>query len=243
MSNSCTILLKSLRIRGGVLVFNILVVEDDSELRGLYCAVLTKNRYNVFGAVNGDEALDILDREYIDLIISDIMMPGMDGFELTRTLREAEYNLPILMITAKDSFYDKKQGFAAGTDDYMVKPIDINEMVLRVEALLRRSKSVSERKQVIGDTALLYDSLVVKQKGQSIELPQKEFYLLYMLASFPNRIFTRQQIMDEIWGMDSETDARTVDVHINRLRDRFRDSEDFEIVTVRGLGYKVVKKQ
>lgn len=225
-----------------ILVFNILVVEDDAELRGLYCAVLSKNRYNAFGAENGEEALDILDREFIDLIISDIMMPGMDGVELTRTLREAKYNLPVLMITAKDSFYDKKRGFAAGTDDYMVKPIDINEMILRVEALLRRSKSVSERKQVIGNTALLYDSLTVRQNDIPMELPQKEFYLLYMLASFPNRIFTRQQIMDEIWGMDSETDARTVDVHINRLRDRFRDSDDFEIVTVRGLGYKVVKR-
>lgn len=223
-------------------MFNILVVEDDSELRGLFCAVLTRNGYNALAAENGNDALDVLDREYVDLIISDIMMPGMDGFELTKTLREAQFNMPILMITAKDSFYDKKLGFSVGTDDYMVKPIDINEMVLRVEALLRRSKSVSEKKQVIGDTSLLYDSLTICQNSDTIELPQKEFYLLYMLCSFPNRIFTRQQIMDEIWGMDSETDARTVDVHINRLRDRFRDSKDFEIVTVRGLGYKVVKK-
>jgi len=224
-------------------VFNILVVEDDFELRGLYCAVLTRNGYKAVGAENGNIALDVLDREYIDLIICDIMMPEMDGLELTETLREAGYNLPILMITAKDSFYDKKKGFAAGTDDYMVKPIDINEMILRVEALLRRAKSVSEKKQTIGDTSMLYDSLTVCQDNMSVELPQKEFYLLYMLCSFPNRIFTRQQIMDEIWGMDSETDARTVDVHINRLRDRFRDNRDFEIVTVRGLGYKVVRKK
>jgi len=224
-------------------VFNILVVEDDMELRSLFCAVLGRNGYRAFSADNGNSALELMEREYIDLIICDIMMPEMDGFELTKTLREADFTLPILMITAKDSFYDKKEGFAAGTDDYMVKPIDINEMVLRVEALLRRARSVSEKKQSIGDTVLLYDSLTVRQNGGAIELPQKEFYLLYMLCSFPNRIFTRQKIMDEIWGMDSETEARTVDVHINRLRDRFRDNRDFEISTVRGLGYKVVKKQ
>lgn len=224
-------------------MFNILVAEDDSELRSLFCAVLNRSGYKAFSADNGNSALEVMDREYIDLIICDIMMPEMDGFELTKTLREAEYTLPILMITAKDSFYDKKEGFAAGTDDYMVKPIDINEMVLRVEALLRRARSVSEKKHTIGDTVLLYDSLIVRQNGESIELPQKEFYLLYMLCSFPNRIFTRRQIMDEIWGMDSETETRTVDVHINRLRDRFRDSRDFEINTVRGLGYKVVKRQ
>lgn len=170
------------------------------------------------------------------------MMPRMDGYELTRALREAKYDLPILMVTAKDQFDDMQKGFRAGTDDYMVKPINVRELVLRVEALLRRAKISNEKKIVVGSTTLDYDALTVTLDGKETLLPQKEFYLLYKLLSYPNKIFTRQQLMDEIWGMFSETDERTVNTHINRLREKFSDCGDFEIVTVRGLGYKAVKK-
>ncbi|MNN48393.1 Heme response regulator HssR [compost metagenome] len=169
------------------------------------------------------------------------MMPLMDGYELTRTLRDNNNNLPVLMVTARETFADKQQGFLVGIDDYMVKPINVNEMLLRVGALLRRAKIISERRIEWGGTVLDYDSLTVNQGQESILLPQKEFYLLYKLISYPNKIFTKQQLMDEIWGMDTESDEHTVVVHINRLRERFRESTDFEIVTVRGLGYKAVK--
>ncbi|ABR34631.1 MULTISPECIES: response regulator transcription factor [Clostridium] len=222
-------------------MFHILIVEDDKELRELFSTVLLKNGYKTTGAKDGIEALNVLDKEYIDLIISDIMMPNMDGFELIKSIRDAQFNLPILMITAKERFQDKQRGFLLGIDDYMVKPIDVNEMVLRVGALLRRAQIISERKQSVGDTMLEYDSLSVYQNGEATVLPQKEFYILYKLISYPNRIFTRQELMDEFWGLDSETDIRTVDVHINRLRDRFKNNIDFDILTVRGLGYKVVK--
>lgn len=223
-------------------MFNILVVEDDAKLRQLFCTVLTRNGYQALPAVNGEDALDVLDKEYIDLMICDIMMPLMDGFELTRTLRDNNQQLPILMVTARENFADKQQGFLVGIDDYMVKPINVNEMILRVGALLRRAKIISERKIEWGETVLDYDTLTVIQGPESILLPQKEFYLLYKMISYPNKIFTKQQLMDEIWGMDSESDEHTVVVHINRLRERFRESEDFEIVTVRGLGYKAVKR-
>ncbi|MGN7765758.1 response regulator transcription factor [Paenibacillus sp. 22594] len=222
-------------------MFNILVVEDDSKLRQLFCTVLTKNGYNAIPAVNGEDALTLLDKEYIDLIICDIMMPLMDGYELTRTLRDNNNNLPVLMVTARENFADKQQGFLVGIDDYMVKPINVNEMILRVGALLRRARIISERRIEWGGTVLDYDALTVIQGQESTLLPQKEFYLLYKLISYPNKIFTKQQLMDEIWGMDTESDEHTVVVHINRLRERFRESSDFEIVTVRGLGYKAVK--
>lgn len=223
-------------------MFKILVVEDDKELCQLFCRVLTREGYLAFSASDGEEALKILDREYIDLIISDIMMPNMDGYELTKAVREAENNIPILLITAKDSFDDMRKGFALGTDDYMVKPVNVNELLLRVNALLRRAKMINERKQTFGSVTLEYDSMTVYWEGGKEILPQKEFMLLFKLISSPGRIFTRQQLMDDIWGIDSASDARTVDVHINRLRDKFRDLKDFEIVTVRGLGYKVVRK-
>lgn len=221
-------------------MFQILVVEDDGKLRQLFKTVLSKNGYHVFGAEDGAQALEVLDQEHVDLIVSDVMMPNMDGFELARSLREADMDLPILIITAKGEYQDKEQGFSFGVDDYMVKPIDVNEMVLRVGALLRRVQSVSEKKLSFGTTVLEYESLTVYQDNHPQYLPQKEFYLLYKLASSPNKIFTRSQLMDEIWGMDSESDTKTVDVHVNRLRERFRDNPDFSIVTVRGLGYKVV---
>jgi len=222
-------------------MFNILVVEDDTKINSLFCTVLKRNGYNAIAAYDGEEALQKLESDFIDLIISDIMMPRMNGYELIEILRDNEYNLPILIITAKESFEDKQKGFAYGADDYMVKPIDVNEMVLRVGALLRRAKIISERKITVGSTILDYDALTIKFNNEEILLPQKEFNLLYKLISYPNKIFTRQQLMDEIWGMDSESEERTVDVHINRLRDKFKDCSDFSIVTVRGLGYKVVK--
>ncbi len=222
-------------------MFKILIVEDDVELRQLFTKVLTKNGYTVIGADNGKQALDILDREYVDLIVSDIMMPVMDGYELVSTLREGGSQTPILMITAKEDFDDMRLGFLSGTDDYMVKPVNVNEMVLRIGALLRRSQMINERKQVIGSTVLEYDSLTVTTNGVSMVLPQKEFMILYKLCSFPGRIFTRQQLMDDIWGYDSDTDVHTVEVHIGRLRERLRQNPDFQIVTIRGLGYKAVK--
>lgn len=223
-------------------MFHILVVEDDADMRELFCTVLSDNGYQCIPASDGCEALDIMDKEYIDLIVADIMMPNMDGYELTKALRDSKYELPILMVTAKDQFDDMQKGFRVGTDDYMIKPVNVKELVLRVEALLRRAKISSEKKIVVGSTTLDYDALTVTIHGEETMLPQKEFYLLYKLLSYPNKIFTRPQLMDEIWGMFSETDERTVNTHINRLRDRFADCSDFEIVTVRGLGYKAVKK-
>ena len=224
-------------------MFHIMVVEDDTELRDLFCAVLTERGYQTLPAAGGMEALDILEHSYVDLIISDIMMPKLDGFTLTEQLRNANYDMPILIITALDGLEDKRRGFRAGTDDYMVKPIDVNEMVWRVEALLRRSQIYSERRITIGSTVLDCDSLTVSFGGTDTSLPQKEFLLLFRLLSSMNRIFTRRQLMDELWGLDSEADPHTLEVHISRLRERFRDNPDFEIVTVRGLGYKAVKKQ
>lgn len=223
-------------------MFQILVVEDDKELRELFCAVLTENGYTAIPATDGQNALDILEDTYIDLIISDVMMPRMDGYALTRTLRDSNCNIPILMITARESVEAKHTGFLSGTDDYMVKPIDVNEMIWRVKALLRRSQIVNERKVSLGATTLDCDTLSMHYQDTSITLPQKEFFLLFKLFSSPNRIFTRRQIMDEIWGPENDTDPHTLEVHISRLREKTRTIPDFEIVAVRGLGYKVVKK-
>ncbi|MBC8542090.1 response regulator transcription factor [Bianquea renquensis] len=222
-------------------MLKILIAEDDRELRQLFSHVLLKNGYTVKSVTNGKEALEALDNDYYDLMISDIMMPVMDGYELVRVLREAGDKTPVLMITAKDSYDDMRAGFLSGTDDYMVKPINVNEMVLRVQALLRRAQMINERRQIIGNTVMEVDSLTVTTPDEAFVLPQKEFMLLYKMASYPGKIFTRQQLMDEIWGYDSDSDPHTVDVHIGRLRDRFRDSKDFKIVTMRGVGYKVVK--
>ncbi len=227
-------------------MFNIMVVEDDNHTRRLMCAVLERYGYHPIPCVDGQEALEQLDKKHVDLIILDIMMPRMDGYEFTKILRDGGSTLPILMISAKQAPSDKRKGFIIGTDDYMTKPVDEEEMILRIGALLRRSRIISERKLVVGNTVLYYDSLTVRTDGEAptaaggIELPQKEFLLLYKLLSYPNKIFTRRQLMDELWDMDSESDERTVDVHISRLRDRFRDNTDFDIITVRGLGYKAV---
>ena len=222
-------------------MLKILIAEDDGELLRLFSHVLTKNGYAVRGVSDGQEALDAMQGDYFDLIISDIMMPRVDGYELVSRLRSAGNQTPVLMITAKDAFDDMQRGFLSGTDDYMVKPVNVNEMVLRVSALLRRARMINERRQVLGSTVLECDSLTVNTGTETFNLPQKEFMLLYKMASYPGKIFTRQQLMDEIWGYDSDSDTHTVDVHIGRLRDRFRDSADFKIVTIRGVGYKVVR--
>ncbi len=221
-------------------MFNIMIVEDDANQRKLMSAVLEQYGYNVIQATDGIDALNLLDKKHVDLMILDIMMPRMDGFELTETLRQSGCNIPILMVTAKQSPVDKRKGFIIGTDDYMTKPVDEEEMVLRVGALLRRSKIVSEKKLTVGNTTLYYDSFTVVSGDATNEHPQKEFLLLFKLLSYPGKIFTRRQLMDEIWDMDSESDERTVDVHVSRLRDKYRNSPDFEIITVRGLGYKAV---
>ena len=223
-------------------MFHILVVEDNANTRKLMQAVLSQNGYMPIPACDGEEALEILDRKHVDLILLDIMMPRMDGYTFTETLRASGCDIPILMVTAKDAPADKHRGFQIGTDDYMVKPVDEEEMILRIAALLRRSRIVNEHRLEVGQTVLDYDSLTVTSPQGVFELPKKEFMLLFKLLSYQNKIFTRRQLMDEIWDMDSESDERTVDVHINRLRDRFRASDDFEIVTVRGLGYKAVKR-
>ena len=222
-------------------MLKILIAEDDRELRQLFAHVLTKHGYTVSGVSNGQQALEAMSGDYFDLIISDIMMPVVDGYELVRQLRQTGCITPVLMITAKDAFDDMRLGFQSGVDDYKVKPINVNEMVLRVQALLRRAQMISDRRQTVGNTVLECDSLTVTVDGENFILPQKEFMLLYKMAAFPGRIFTRQQLMDEIWGYDSESDTHTVDVHIGRLRDRFRDNRDFKIVTIRGVGYKVVR--
>lgn len=223
-------------------MFHILVVDDDKSTRLLLKAVLESENYTVYTAENGEAALALMDQAHIDLVVLDIMMPKMDGYAFTKTLREGNNNLPILMVSAKQLPEDKKKGFLVGTDDYMTKPIDEEEMLLRIKALLRRARIVSERKIMVGDVVLDYDSLTVTRRGETQELPQKEFMLLYKLLSYPGKIFTRIQLMDEIWGADSETGWETVTVHIGRLRKRFENWDEFEIVSVRGLGYKVVKK-
>lgn len=223
-------------------MFKIIIAEDDRELRQLYTKVLRRNGYEVIEAEDGQEVIDLLDSTMPDLIISDIMMPNVDGYELVTTLRDFGYTIPVLMITAKDQFMDLQQGFIAGVDDYMVKPININEMLLRVQALLRRADMVSERKYMIGSTIFQYDSLTVESNGEEIILPQKEFQLLYKLISNCGKAYTRMQLMDDIWGIDSYTDTHTIDVHINRLREKFCENMDFDIVTIRGMGYKAVKK-
>ena len=223
-------------------MFNILVIEDNKNMRKLICATLKQNGYSTFEAEDGEVGLDVLDTTHIDLIICDIMMPNMDGYEFTETLRDGHCETPIIIVTAKEQLEDKKKGFSIGADDYMVKPIDFEELILRVGAILRRSKIVNDHKITIGNTVLDYNSLSVTSNGECNTLPKKEFYLLFKLVSSPDTIFTRRQLLDEIWGMESMADERTVDVHIKRIRERYRDSNDFEIVTVRGLGYKAVIK-
>ena len=223
-------------------MFHILVVDDDKNTRLLFRAVLEDAGYTVSAAANGEEALAVLDREHVDLVVLDVMMPKLDGYEFTRILRKTDNNLPILMVSAKQLPEDKHRGFLAGTDDYMTKPIDEEEMLFRIKALLRRAKIANERRIVVGEVVLDYDAFTVSRGEESQILPQKEFLLLYKLLSYPGKIFTRIQLMDEIWGQESDTGWETVTVHIGRLRKRFEGWEEFEILSVRGLGYKAVKK-
>ena len=223
-------------------MIRILIADDDKNIRLLFKAVLEGAGYQTLTAENGREALEIMEHQHIDLVVLDIMMPQMDGYEFTRTLREADNNLPILMVSAKQLPADRRQGFLVGTDDYMTKPIDEEELLLRIRALLRRAKIASERQIRLGDAVLDYDTLSVTRGEESVVLPQKEFLLLYKLLSYPGKIFTRIQLMDEIWGTESDTGWETVTVHVGRLRKRFQDWPEFEIESVRGLGYKAVKK-
>lgn len=224
-------------------MFKILVVEDNKNLRKLMVTYLKDNNYETLEAEDGQIALEVIDKNHVDLIICDVMMPNMDGYELSKELRNANYMIPILMVTAKDTIDDKREGFLSGVDDYMVKPVDMDEMILRVGVLLRRANIVNQRKLIIKDVVLSYDEYTLKKGKKEFQLPQKEFQLLYKLLSFPNKIFTRQDLMDEIWGYESESDLRTVDVHIKRLREKFEKFKEFEIVTIRGVGYKGVIKE
>ena len=221
-------------------MFQILVVEDDKNTARLMRAVLTHADYEVFQASNGQEALDLMDSQHVDLILLDVMMPVMDGYEFTDQLRKSGDNTPILMVTARQLPEEKCRGFLVGTDDYMVKPVNQEEMLLRIKALLRRAQIASERKLHIGKVTLDYNALTLTREGVSQTLPQKEFYLLYKLLSCPDQIFTRLELMDDIWGMDSETVQTTVNVHVTRLRKRCENFSEFEIVAIRGIGYKAV---
>lgn len=222
-------------------MFNILCVDDDKNTRLLEKAVLEGAGYNVISAENGKDAFEKLDNEKVDLILLDIMMPEIDGYEFTKLLRQNKIDIPILMVSAKQLPEDIKEGFRSGTDDFMTKPVDEEEMILRIKALLRRAKINDERKIQIGDVTLDYDSLTVTRGKEKIVLPQKEFQLLFRLLSYPGKIFTRIELMDEIWGPDSETGWETVTVHIGRLRKKFENFDEFTIQSVRGLGYRAVK--
>ena len=222
-------------------MFTILVVEDDLPLQRMICAFLGMNGYQTIPAGNGQEALDAIEKVLPDLVIADVMMPVMDGWELTRELRKAYPLMPIMLVTARTTLEDKRQGFSSGADDYLTKPVDLDELLLHVVALLRRSQAMTSHQLTIGESKLDYDSLTITRGSTSLTLPKKEFYLLFKLLSNPRQIFTRRQLMDEIWGMDAQSDERTVDVHVKRLREKCDIFPDFDIVTVRGLGYKAEK--
>ena len=223
-------------------MLRILVVDDDRSMRLYMQALLLADGYAVTTAANGRQALSVMDKEHIDLVVLDLMMPEMDGYELTGALRAFNETLPILTVSAKQLPVDKRRAFTLGTDDYMTKPIDEQELLLRIKALLRRARIAADRRIVIGEVVLDCDSMTVSRAGEVQELPQKEFQLLFKLLSYPGKIFTRIQLMDEIWGADSETGWETVTVHVGRLRRRFEGWDEFSIESVRGLGYKAVKK-
>ena len=221
---------------------HILIVEDDKEICQLYSKVLIKNGYQVTGAANGKEALEAMESNYFDLIISDIMMPGIDGFEFASTVRSLNNDIPILFMTARDDFASKQRAFGIGIDDYMTKPIDLDEMFLRIGALLRRSKIASSRRLELGGFTMDVDERVAELNGEEIALTAREFDLLYKLLSYPKKTFTRTQLMDEFWNADTDSGTRTVDIYITKLRQKLSACDAFEIKTVHGLGYKAVIK-
>lgn len=221
-------------------MFQILIVEDEVSIKNMMSDYLQNNGFGTICASNGKEALEILKINDVDLIITDIMMPVMNGYDLSKIVRQDNGNMPILMITAKETIDDKEQGYNSGADDYMVKPIILKEMLLRVNALLKRSKIEADKKLVVKSTILNLDAFEVISNGENIAMTKKEFLLLFKLLSEPNRIFTKNQLMDDIWGYDSESFDNTVKVHISKIRDKFKNSNDFELVAVRGLGYKAV---
>ena len=223
-------------------MFKILVVEDEKDLNRTMCSFLNRCGYEAVGALSANEAYDEMYGQIFDLIISDIMMPGIDGYEFAKTVRELNQEIPILFVTARDDFESKRKGFRAGIDDYMVKPVDLEEMVLRIEALMRRSKIANSKKLEIGSLVLDADEHTAYVKDEEINLTVREFNLLYKLLSYPKKTFTRSQLMDEFWDMDSASGPRVVDVYMTKIRDKFSECDDFEIVTVHGLGYKAVIK-
>lgn len=224
-------------------MFKLLVVEDDRELNRTVCSYLNQNGYEAVGCLSAVEAYDVMyGGTLVDLIISDIMMPEIDGFEFARTVRELNSDIPILFMTARDDFASKQRGFRLGVDDYMVKPVDLDELLLRIEALLRRAKIAHSRRLEVGSLVLDADERTAYVKGEEIPLTVREFNLIYKLLSYPKKTFTRSQLMDEFWDGDSSSGPRTVDVYMTKLRSKFADCGDFEIVTVHGLGYKAVLK-
>ena len=224
-------------------MFHLLIVDDDRHIRFVLKELLELEGYTIFTAKNGEEALNTIFEKHIDLVIVDIMMPKLDGYEFTKAERSNNIDLPILLISAKQLPEDRKKGFISGIDDFMTKPIDSEELLLHIKALLRRAKNNNEKQIIIGDVILDYDSYTVSRLDEKIELPQKEFQLLFKLLSFPNKIFTRIQLMDEIWGLDCETGTDTLTVHIARLRKKFEHWPEFDIESIRGLGYKAVKHE
>jgi len=223
-------------------MFKILVVEDDKELNQSVCAYLSQQGYEAVGCLNANDAYNEMYGNLFDMIISDIMMPGIDGYEFAKTVRELNEDIPILFMTAKDDLESKKKGFKAGIDDYLVKPIDLDELQLRIEALLRRAKIASKKKIEIGSLTLDVEEHTAYLGDEEINLTVREFNLLYKLLSYPKKTFTRSQLMDEFWDSESASGPRVVDVYMTKLRDKFSECEDFEIVTVHGLGYKAVIK-
>ena len=223
-------------------MFKILVVEDDKELNKTVCSFLGNNGYEAVGSLNANEAYDALYENMFDIIISDIMMPGIDGFEFARNVRELNENIPILFMTARDDIASKQRGFRIGVDDYMVKPIELDELLLRIGALLRRANIASSRKLEIGSFIMNADEHTACLDGEEISLTRREFSILYKLLSYPKKTFTRTQLMDEFWDADTETAPRAVDVYMTKLRSKLSCCEDFEIKTVHGLGYKAVIK-
>ena len=223
-------------------MFKILVVEDDYELNRTVCSFLNHSGYEALGFLNANEAYDAFNENLFDLIISDIMMPGVDGFEFARTVREFNENIPILFVTARDDIASKQKGFRIGVDDYMVKPIDLDELFLRVGALLRRAKIATSRKLEVGSFVMDADEHTAYLNGEEISMTNREFSILYKLLSYPKKTFTRTQLMDEFWNADTETAPRAVDVYMTKLRGKLATCNDFEIVTVHGLGYKAVIK-